>query len=90
MLLICQFFKYICLAFIPCEFGKRVNDAFVKINDSMDQFDWHVPSMEFVKMLLTILVTVQQPVEVICMGSFLCNREAFTKVSYQHSIQSSY
>lgn len=75
------------LGFVPCEFGKRMNDAFVEINDSMDQFDWHIPTKEFVKMLLIILVTVQQPVEIVCMGSITCNREAFTKVSCQNSVQ---
>lgn len=75
------------LAFIPCELGKRINDAFVEINDLMDQFDWHLFSVEYVKMLLIILITVQQPVEIICIGSISCTREAFKKVSCQNPIQ---
>lgn len=74
------------LAFIPCELGKRTSDAFVEINDMMDQFVWHLFRIEIVKMLLIILITVQQPVEVICIGSISCTRETFKKVSCQNSM----
>lgn len=76
----------LALGFIPCEFGKRITDAFIEINDSMDQFDWHIPTVEYVKMLMIILVTIQQPVEIACMGSIMCNRATFTKVSCRDTV----
>lgn len=74
------FAQSMVLAFIPCELGERMSDATSGINDSIDQFDWHSFPVEIQKILPTVLIGVQQPIEIRCFGSIACTRETFKQV----------
>lgn len=74
-------------AFISCELGQRMNDAFRGIGDFIYQCDWHLFPIEIKRVLPTSLVILQQSVSLQCFGSIACNREVFKKVSL-HGIHS--
>lgn len=69
------------LAFIACELGQRMTDAFEKIDYGFDKLNWYLLPIELKRMLPNIMVNVQQPVELQCFGSIGCTREVFRKVS---------
>lgn len=73
-------FWAISMVFFSCEIAQRLSIAYEKINDEIDQFDWHLLPMEIQRILLTIMIHTQQPVEVLCFGSTACNRGTFKKV----------
>lgn len=69
------------LTYFPCELGERLSNAMEEIKDSIGQFNWYLFPIEIRKVLPTILIGVQQPVEIRFFGSISCNRESFKKVS---------
>lgn len=71
------------LTYLPCEFGERLSNGMVEINDCIDQFNWYLFSLEIRKILPMILLSVQQPVEIRFFGSIACNRDSFKKVSFK-------
>lgn len=75
-------FFYILIA---CECGERVSSAFGEIGYVVCQFDWCLFPVEMWKMLPTILIFAQQPVEIPIFGSISCTRETFKKVCQFHS-----
>ena len=68
------------LAFLTCEFLQRISDAFEEIEDVTVQCDWYLFPDKIKRMLPTILINAQQPVEMKLFGNFSCNRDAFKKV----------
>lgn len=73
-----------CAAFltlwIVCELGQRVTDIFASINGKFEEFAWYSYPKAMQRMLPTILITVQKPVDIKCFGSFAANREGYRKV----------
>lgn len=69
------------LLFGICEFGERVHMAFEDINVVFDQLKWYLMSIETRKMLLYILLIVQEPVKFKIFGSVFSNRKTFREVS---------
>lgn len=65
---------------IICEFGQRMNCALGECNEIIGQFEWYSFPVEFQRVLPLILNFAQQPVEVICFGSIICDREIFKYV----------
>lgn len=63
-----------------CEMGQRLRIAYQKLNDKIDQFNWHLLPKEIQRLLLILIIHTQQPVEVLCFGSTACDRETFEKV----------
>lgn len=68
-------------AFISCELGQRMADAFNQINSSIDESDWYLFPIEIKRMLPMVIAIVQQPVLMECFGSIKCTREVFKNVS---------
>ena len=69
------------MVFIACEIGQRMNDAFDKIDFTIDQSDWYLFPIGVQRMLPTIIAVAQQPVSLECFGSITCTREVFKNVS---------
>ena len=74
------------MAFVVCEFGQRLTDAFNEINDSIETFDWYLFPLELQQMLSIILMVTQQPVELKCFGSISSARENSKKVRFHSNI----
>lgn len=68
------------IVIIICELGQRLTNAFEEIGDVIDEFEWNLFSLEIQKILPTILMVVQQPVELRYFGSTSGLRETFKKV----------
>lgn len=67
--------------FVPCELAGRISSRFEDINDLITQFDWYLFPQEVKQTLPLIMIISQQEVGFTCLGSFLCNRATFKKVS---------
>ena len=73
------------LVLISCEFAEKVTTAFEDIDDEINQLHWYLYPYEVRKFLPTIMITVQDTVNVECFGSIPCNRETFKNVSVDHN-----
>lgn len=82
MLLIVEVIISFGLNFTFCEFGERVKSAFDNIDYDINQLEWYMLPADVVKILPTILINVQQPVEIKCFGSIPCARETYKKASH--------
>lgn len=80
--LLCELFWAVAFVFICCEFGERVTDAFIRINDAIDQLNWYLFPTTLWKILPTIIIAVQDSVGLQCVGSISCSRSVFKKVSF--------
>lgn len=63
-----------------CEFGGKISAAFEKIDIVLDQLKWYWMPSDTRRMLLTILIVAQKPVELGIFGSISCNRRTFKEV----------
>lgn len=87
MLYVQTFNSFVCV-FGICEFGERVSLAFIKINIQLDRIKWYLLPGEAQKMLPTILIVAQQPVELDMFGSISCNRITFKEVNLLYTYKS--
>lgn len=75
-----------CLVFVvllfTCELGQQVANRIEEINNEFDQLGWYLYPTEAQRMLPTIMINVQKPVDISCYGIFTCSREQFRKVIY--------
>lgn len=69
-----------------CEIGQRVKSEFIKFDEEISQLDWNFLPMKIQRMLPTIIINTQQPLEILCFGSTPCDRETFRKVSHKNTI----
>lgn len=69
------------IIFLTCELSQRGSDIFVEINDEANTLDWYMFPDKIQRMLPTILIVTQQPVEFECFGSISCNRGSFKEVN---------
>lgn len=69
------------IVLLKCELGQRGSDAFIKINDAIEQFDWYLYPEDVKRMLPIVMMMTQQPVAFNYFGSFMCCRDTFKKVS---------
>lgn len=67
--------------FFYCEFGERLGQLFVTVDDAIYQLDWYLFPAKIKRMLPTLIVNVQQPTEIECFGSISCCRDSFKQVS---------
>ena len=74
-------FWALMLVFAACEIGQRFTNLYNEINNEICLIDWYLPSIEIQRMLLTILMYTQQPVEITFFGSMSCTRAQFKRVS---------
>lgn len=65
---------------VACELSQRVNVAFEECDKIIEQFDWYRFPLEIQRILPTIIIYAQRPVEIKCFGSMACNRAAFKDV----------
>lgn len=68
-------------AFIACELGQRMTDAFNQVNSAVGKSDWYLFPMEIKRMLPMVIAIAQQPVSMECFGSIKCARDCFKNVS---------
>lgn len=66
--------------FMICELGQRMNDAFDKIDSTIEKLDWYLFPNEIQRMVPTIMAIAQQPVTLRCFGSIVCTRDVFKDV----------
>lgn len=71
--------------FIICELCQRLTNKFDEINNAIDQVKWYRLPNKIQRILLTLLINVQQPVFIECFGSISCCRETFEKVSFPYT-----
>lgn len=81
LLAIIDAFDAYASVFIACELSQRISNAFEDIHKHFDQFDWYLYPNEIQQMLPTILNMLQQPLELVCFGSFSSSRMSFQKAS---------
>lgn len=67
--------------FIVCDLGQRTSDDFDELNDETTQLDWYLFSEDIKRILLTILINLQEPVVIEIFGSITNCRDCFKKVS---------
>lgn len=67
--------------FAACEIGQRYSNAFSGVEFVFDQFNWYLLPIRIKRILPTILLYVQQPIEIQFFGSLSCSRELFKQVS---------
>lgn len=65
---------------IACELGQRLDDAFIKIDFTIDQIDWYSLPIEIKRMLPMVIANAQRPVLLECFGNVACTREVFKNV----------
>lgn len=80
MTIMLEFLYSFAVVFIDCEMGQRVNLAFAKCSEIVEQFDWYLFPTEIQRMLPLILNITQQPFEIVCFGSAAGDRETFKSV----------
>lgn len=71
-----------CLVFFVCEILQRLSNAYEKVDDAIDRFNWYLFPQKMQRMLPIIMINTQQTFEITCFGSIACNRETFKKVSF--------
>lgn len=70
-----------CALIFTCEMCQHASDEFSKINEAVEQLNWYLYPKEIKQMLPTLMIMVQQPLELKCFGSLSCCRETDKKVS---------
>lgn len=75
-----QLFCSYVAVFGMCEFGERVSFAFHGTVIVLDRFKWYLLPNKAQKMLPTIMVAAQEPVQLQIFGSVSCNRITFKEV----------
>ena len=78
--ILCGFWGTI-IVFAACELGQRFSNAFIEIDDLIGQHDWYLFPIDIQQMLPTVIINVQEAIEVKFFGSVACCREQFKKVS---------
>lgn len=73
------------LVFIASELGQRMNDAFERIDTTIDKLDWYLLPIKIKRMLPMVMANTQQPVTLECFGSMACTREIFRKVGIKQN-----
>lgn len=71
--------------FVVSEFGQRISNGFIEIDDEVCRFDWYRFPMEIQKLLPTIFIATQKPVSIQAFGSISMDRDNFKKVSPSHN-----
>lgn len=66
--------------FVVCELFQQMSNAFDEIHDKILGLSWYRFPTEINRMLPTILMITQQPVEFKCFGSIACSRDTLKKV----------
>lgn len=66
---------------MSCEIGQRMSNAFEEIGEVTAQYRWYAFPKQIKRMLPTILINLQVPVELPIFGSFSCGRDTFKGVS---------
>lgn len=66
---------------MACEIGHYLTTEFIEINDSFEQINWYLYPIEIQRVLTTILIHLQEPVELFYFGVNSCSRESLKKVS---------
>lgn len=72
--------------FIYCELGEKVSEAFEKLNESIDQLDWYLFSIEIQRLLPTFMIASQQPILIRGLGGSVYTRDTFKRVSSTSSL----
>lgn len=76
-----ELFWAFTLVGLSCELGGKMSLEFEEICVWIDQLKWYLFSIEMRQMLPTIIMSAQQWVGFVCIGSIPCDRETFKKVS---------
>lgn len=66
-----------------CELGQRMTNGFGEIDDEIEAFNWYLFPYEIQKILTTILIRVQMPIELQYFDSISATRENSKKVSFK-------
>lgn len=69
------------IVFIMCECGQQLSNAFEVLCDEIYENDWHLFPTNLQRTWHIVLVTAQQPVEIVSFGNIVCYRETFKRVN---------
>lgn len=69
------------IVFFVCELSERIINAFGKINDIIEQFDWYLFPVQMQRIMPVIIINAHEPIAIEYFGSRSCSREDFKKVS---------
>lgn len=76
-----QIFWAFAMLFGICELGQRFSGKCEEINDVLNQLKWYWIPKETRRMIVTIFIIAQKPIELEIFGSVSCNRGTFKEVS---------
>lgn len=63
------------------EFGERMSGTFDEISDVYEEFSWYLFPSTAQRMLTTLIILAQRPIEIQIIGSITCGRITFKNVS---------
>lgn len=72
------------ITLIYCEFAERVSSGFDEICDMICELHWYLYAEEIQKMMPTIIVNSQEPVNMDGFANCSCSRVQFKKVKFIH------
>lgn len=75
------FFAFGALLLV-CDLIERLSSAFIEVGDMVDQYKWYKFTGDMQRMLLMILIHVNESVTVKCFGDIACSRSTFKSVSF--------
>lgn len=81
LILIVQLIWSYVIFFLYCEFGERVTNEFLELDNVVCQWEWYLLPLNVQRMLPNILLITQTPVILNGFGEFFCTRDAFRRVS---------
>lgn len=74
----------IVLLFAACELSQRINNAYSEVDSIFNQFAWYLFPNEVRRILPTIIMYIQEPVELKFFGNLSCSRDQYKRVRTNH------
>lgn len=72
--------------FVFCEFGEQISIRFEDLNNEICKFDWYLLPIEMQQTMQIIIMTTQQPVQLVGFGNIVCCRQTFKRVTFFQTI----
>lgn len=69
--------------FIFCEFGERVTNEYIDVDNEINQLDWYLYPLRIQQFMIMTIAGSAQPVVIRGYGNCLCTRESFKNVSHK-------
>lgn len=71
------------LVFLFTEIGEQLESRSDEIDEAVNELDWNTFPLRAQRMMLIMIVTTQNPIQVTAFGGIPCTRETFKKVLFR-------